>query len=117
MRVDPKKQFSKWLARFGAIIWGVYVFAMIPLIAYRPEAAMACVWLTLIMTCNKALDTVQYTRNSTTEKIILGVLEKLQLEIGLKGIGKSIAGSAAKSEPQEDSGDDETSGEDGTENG
>ena len=82
--VDPKQQFSKWLARYGAIVWGLYAFAVLALIAYRPEAAMACVWLTLIMTCNKALDTVSYTRNSTTEKIILGMLDKTSMELSLK---------------------------------
>ena len=89
---DPRKQFSKWLARFGAVIWAVYAFAIIALIAYRPEAAMACVWLTLIMTCNKALDTVSYTKNSTTEKILLSALERTQLELGLKGVAKTVAG-------------------------
>lgn len=106
-RMDPKKQFSKWLARFGSIIWGVYAFVILGLIAYRPESAMACVWLTLIMTCNKALDTVSYTKNSTTEKIILGTLERTQLELGLKGIAKSVAGE----KKQEDTGDEEVTEE------
>lgn len=101
-RIDPKKQFSKWLARFGAIIWGIYVFAVIALIAYRPEAAMACVWLTLIVTGNKALDTLGYTQNSTTEKIILGALERTKLELGLKGTVKNTAGT-----PDANSGEDE----------
>ena len=100
---DPKTQFSKWLARFGAIIWGVYAYAVLALIAYRPEAAMACVWLTLIMTCNKALDTVSYTKNSTTEKIILGMLDKVKMEIGLKGAATSATG-----KEKEDSDDEES---------
>ena len=95
-RYDPRKQFSKWLARYGAIIWSIYVFAVLALIAYRPEAAMACVWLTVIMTCNKALDTVSYTNNSTTEKIILGALERAQIELSLKGSG----GSDKEEEPE-----------------
>lgn len=81
--INPKEQFSKWLARYGAIIWGVYSFVVLALIAYRPEAAMACVWLTLIMTCNKAIDTVAYTRNSTIEKILLSAIDKTRIEIGL----------------------------------
>ena len=106
-RIDPRKQFSKWLARFGSIIWGVYAFAVLGLIAYRPEAAMACVWLTLIMTCNKALDTVSYTKNSTTEKIILGALERTTLELGLKGIAKSTqAHSDSDDSEEEDAPDD-----------
>ncbi len=112
-RMDPRKQFSKWLARFGAIIWAIYAFAVIALIAYRPEAAMACVWLTLIMTCNKALDTVSYTKNSTTEKIILGALERTTLELGLKGTAKSGSGDSEK----EDSDDEEGSLNDGGGNG
>ena len=102
-RMDPRKQFSKWLARFGSIVWGIYAFAVLGLIAYRPEAAMACVWLTLIMTCNKALDTVSYTKNSTTEKIIIGALERTQLELGLKGLAKSVSGE----KKQEDTSDEE----------
>lgn len=85
-RMDPKKQFSKWLARYGAWIWGIYIFAIIALIAYRPEVAMACVYLTLIVTINKALDGLQYTDNSKTEKILLAALDKTQMELSLKGI-------------------------------
>ena len=101
--IDPKKQFSKRLARFGAVVWGIYVFAVLALIAYRPEAAMACVWLTLIVTANKALDTVSYTKNSTTEKIILGALERTKLELGLK-FG---AGQSRKDEDGSESGEEE----------
>jgi hypothetical protein len=82
---DPKKQFSKWLARYGAIVWGIYVFAVLALIAYRPEAAMAAVYLTLIMTVNKAIDTVQYTKNSLGEKVILSTIEKLNLQMRIGG--------------------------------
>ena len=85
-RMDPKKQFSKWLARYGAWVWGVYIFAIIALMAYRPEVAMACVYLTLIVTINKALDGLQYTDNSKTEKVLLAALDKTQMELSLKGI-------------------------------
>lgn len=88
-RMDPKKQFSKWLAKYGAYIWGAYIFAIIALMAYQPETAMACVWLTLIVTINKALDGLQYTDNSKTEKILLAALDKTQMELTLKG-GSSI---------------------------
>jgi len=82
-RMDPRKQFSKWLARYGAVIWGIYAFAVLALIAYRPETAMSCVWLTLIMTANKMLDTLSYTRNSTTEKVLLAILDKTKMELNL----------------------------------
>ena len=83
--IDPKQQFSKWLARYGAIFWGIYLLVIAALIYFRPEAAMACVYLTLVVTANKALDTVAYTHNSTTEKIILGALERTKVELSLKG--------------------------------
>ena len=91
-KFDPTKQFSKKLAWLGAIIWSVYSFALLALVAYRPEAAMACVWLTLIMTANKALDTLSYTRNSVTEKVLLAGIERTKFELSLKGLGKGIAG-------------------------
>ena len=89
-RTDPKKQFSKWLARYGAWFWGFYLIVIAALIYFRPEAAIACVYLALILTANKAIDTVAYTRNSTTEKIILGVLDRTLIEIGLKNTKGSI---------------------------
>lgn len=95
-KMDPKKQFSKWLARYGAIVWCIYVFAVLAVVAYRPEAAMPCVWLTLIMTANKALDTLSYTQNSTTEKMMLAMLDKTSMELKL-GNGKT----AAADEPEE----------------
>ena len=89
--MDPKKQFSKWLAKYGAIVWGIYVFAVLALIAYRPEAAMAVVYLTIIMTLNKAWDAYQYNANSMTEKALLAMLERVSMEvnIGGKGSGKN----------------------------
>lgn len=103
-KIDPKQQFSKWLARFGAWIWAVYAYAVLALIAYRPEAAMACVWLTLIMTCNKALDTVSYTKNSTTEKIILGALDKVSMELSLKSADGKSGGKDKQDDPDEEGG-------------
>ena len=113
--IDPRKQFSKWLARIGAIVWTVYSFAILFLIAYRPEAAMACVWLTLIMTCNKALDTISYTRNSISEKLILAGIERTKFELNLKGIGKSAAGTHNNND--EDYTSDEDSEDEGGDNG
>ena len=105
--IDPKQQFSKWLARYGAIFWGIYLLVVAALIYFRPEAAMACVYLTLVVTANKALDTVAYTHNSTTEKIILGALERTKVELSLKG-------TATNPSPADN---DEESEQEGEENG
>ena len=85
MQTDPRKQFSKWLARYGAIFWGIYMLVIALLIWSQPEAAMACVWLALIVTANKMIDTWAYTRNSIYEKSLLAMLEKTRMELRLDG--------------------------------
>jgi len=89
-KMDPKKQFSKRLARYGAVVWGVYLLLTIVLMFFQPDTATACIYLVLIVTVNKAIDTLAYTDNSKTEKILLTALDKAKIEIGLKaGIGQT----------------------------
>ena len=90
-RVDPRKQFSKWLARYGAIFWGIFMAAIAALIYLRPEAASSCVYLALIVTANKMLDTLAYTQNSMTEKMLLAALDKSKFEFSLKSGGSKNA--------------------------
>ena len=87
-RMDPRKQFSKRLARYGAVMWGAYLIILAALIYFQPESAIACVYLALIVTANKMLDTWAYTKNSTYEKGLLATLEKTKIELGLKVGGK-----------------------------
>lgn len=94
--MDPKKQFSKWLAKFGAISWIIYIFAVLGLIAYQPEVAMAGVYLTIIITVNKALDSYNYNDNSKTEKILLALLDKTRMEVNIGG--KALKGSECNEE-------------------
>ena len=101
MKKNPIHQFSKWLARYGAIFWGLYLLIVAVLIYFRPESAISCVYLVLIVTANKMLDTVAYTKNSTLEKSLLAILDKTKMELTLK---------AGKSEPVEE---DEEEGENG----
>lgn len=113
-QTDPRKQFSKWLARFGAWAWGVYLLIVAFLIYSRPEAAMPCVWLVVIVTANKMIDTLAYTDNSKTEKILLSALDKAKFELQLKGIGSSSAGSKQKEGSEDEEGlvsEDEGEGE------
>lgn len=84
-RLDPRKQFSKWLAKVGAIYWIVYLSCLLALIYARPEVALPCVYLTIIVTVNKMLDTWAYTKNSTYEKGLLAILDKTKMELSLKG--------------------------------
>lgn len=87
-RIDPRKQFSKWLARIGAIYWVIFLSAVLGLMYLRPETAGSCVYLVLIVTVNKMLDTVAYTDNSKTEKLMLAALEKTSMELQIGGKGR-----------------------------
>jgi len=107
---DHREQFSKRLARYGAVVWGVFLVAVIVLLYFQPETAMACVYLVLIVTANKALDTWAYTKNSTYEKGLLAMLDKTKMELSLKGIA-TAPGSKAKSDSSKD--DDEGEGGNG----
>ena len=100
---DPRKQFSKRLARYGAIFWGLYLLIIAVLIYFQPETAIACVYLVLIVTVNKMLDTWAYTKNSTYEKGLLAMLEKTKMELSLKAGGK-ISGKQDKDEEDEGEG-------------
>lgn len=84
MKKNPVHQFSKWLARYGAVFWGLYLIIVAVLIYFQPESAISCVYLALIVTANKMLDTVAYTKNSTLEKSLLAILDKTKMELSLK---------------------------------
>ena len=99
---DPRKQFSKRLARYGAVFWGLYLLIIAVLIYFQPETAIACVYLVLIVTANKMLDTWAYTKNSTYEKGLLAMLEKTKMELSLKAGGKT---SGKQDEDEEDEGE------------
>ena len=108
-RIDPKQQFSKWLAIYGAIAWGAFLILVIALLFVRPETSMACVYMLLIVTANKALDTVAYTRNSITEKILYNIIDKTTLELNFKGLLKNVVGSK-EDEEEEDEEEGESNG-------
>lgn len=110
---DPRKQFSKRLARYGAVFWGLYLLIIAVLIYFQPETAIACVYLVLIVTANKMLDTWAYTKNSTYEKGLLAMLERTKMELSLKGIGSSSAGSKTAKGDDEDEKDLNDEGEGG----
>ena len=86
--LDPRKQFSKWLARVGAIYWIVFLTLVVGLIYFRPDAAQSCVYLVLIVTVNKIVDTLAYTDNSKTEKFLLTALDRTRMELTI-GKGRS----------------------------
>jgi len=112
-RMDPRKQFSKWLARIGAIYWVIFLSAVLGLMYLRPETAGSCVYLVLIVTVNKMLDTIAYTDNSKTEKIVLAALERTSMELRIGGKGRVNTAYTEEAEEPEMMTDEEEEGENG----
>ena len=82
-RIDPKEQFSKWLAKSGAIYWIVFHTLLMILMYLRPEIANACVYLSIIVSVVMVIHVWAYTRNSIYEKGLLAVLDKTKMELSI----------------------------------
>lgn len=103
-RVDPRKQFSKKLARWTAIFWFLYMTWLSVLFLYVPSAAQYCVYMGIIATAVMLVNEVAYTANSIQEKLMLAMIDRTKLELGL---GSSTS-SAEENETTEDEGDAES---------
>ena len=84
-RIDPRQQFSKWLAKSSAWYLIFYLTALLVVMCIRPETSTACVYLAIIMAAVRIFDAGFYTKNSTSEKILLTMLDKAKLNLTLKG--------------------------------
>ena len=82
-RIDPKKQFSKRLARWTAIFWFVFMTWLSVILILRPEAAMYSFYMGLIATVVMIVNEIAYTRNSIMEKMAFAMLDKTKLELNL----------------------------------
>ena len=82
-QIDPKEQFSKWLARSGAVYWIVFHTLLMVLMYLRPEIANACVYLSVIISVVMIIHVWAYTRNSVYEKGLLAMLDKTRMELTL----------------------------------
>lgn len=87
-RIDPKKQFSKRLARWTAVFWFFYMTWLSAIVIIRPEAALYCVYMAIIVTVVMCLNVYTYTQNSIAEKLAYTLLDKtrIELNIGNKGM-------------------------------
>ena len=84
IKIDPKQQFSKKLARWTAVFWFVYLTWLSVIILLQPSAALYVVYLSLICTAVMIINVLAYTRNSIMEKLAFTLLDKTQIEIGFK---------------------------------
>lgn len=74
-RMDPRKQFSKWLARWTAIYWFMHMTGMAVLCMIQPNVADAAVYMAIISSVVMLVNVWAYTRNSVYEKAILAGMD------------------------------------------
>lgn len=86
VRVDPRKQFSKRLARWTAIFWFAYMTWLSVIMLLQPQAAQYSFYMGLLATITMMVNVVSYTTNSIQEKILFAMLDKtkIQLNVGNK---------------------------------
>lgn len=101
-RIDPKKQFSKLLARWTAWFWFAYMTWISIIMFLQPQAGLYCVYMGIIVTAVMALNVYSYTKNSIAEKLAFTLLDKTKIEIGL-GTGKqSVSNSIDNDDPADE---------------
>lgn len=86
-RIDPRKQFSKKLARWTAVFWFLYMTWLSVLLLLQPGSAMYSVYMGIIATAVMILNVWAYTRNSIYEKGVFAMLDKARIELSLKQKG------------------------------
>lgn len=83
IRIDPKKQFSKKLARWTAVFWFVYMTWLSVIMILEPTAAMYCFYMSIVVTLVMMVNVLAYTRNSIMEKMAFTLLDKTRIELEL----------------------------------
>ena len=69
-RIDPKKQFSKRLAKWTAVFWFAYMAWLSVIMLLQPQAAQYSFYMGLLATITMMVNVVSYTTNSIQEKIL-----------------------------------------------
>ena len=88
IRIDPKQQFSKRLARWTSFFWFLYMTWLSVLMMLQPDAALYSVYMGIIATAVMILNVWAYTKNSIYEKGALALLDKAKLELMLANASK-----------------------------
>lgn len=82
-RIDPKKQFSKRLARWTAVFWFVYLTWLSILMMLQPVVAQYVFYMSIVVSVVMMINVISYSINSITEKRIFGMLDKAKIELQL----------------------------------
>ena len=97
VRIDPRKQFSKKLARWTAVFWFLFMAWLSVLLLLAPASSLYAVYMGVIATAVMILNVWAYTRNSIYEKGVFAMLDKAKIEMNLK-TGASAGDDGAEEE-------------------
>lgn len=86
--IDPKKQFSKRLARWTAVFWFVYLGWLSAVMLLEPSTAMYVFYMSIVVSVVMIVNVLAYTHNSVVEKLAFAALSRAKLEVN---IGKRSA--------------------------
>lgn len=96
--IDPKKQFSKRLARWTAVFWFLYMTWLSVILILEPQAGIYTVYMGIMATVVMMLNVYTYCKNSMFEKAVFGLIDKTRLEIS---IGRRSSSSSEESGEEE----------------
>ena len=80
-QIDPRRQFSKHLARWTAVFWFFYLTWLSVLMLLEPAVAVYSFYMSIVVSIVMMISVIAYTINSVTEKRIFGMLDKTQIEL------------------------------------
>lgn len=83
IKIDPKKQFSKKLARWTAVFWFLYMTWLSIIMILEPTAAIYSFYMSIVVTLVMMVNVLAYTRNSIMEKMAFTLLDKTRIELEL----------------------------------
>lgn len=101
-RIDPRKQFSKKLARWTAVFWFIYMTWLSVIILLQPSTGLFAVYLAIIVTIVMVLNIWTYMKNSIAEKMIFGIIDKTKLQLSVGNKGASSVDGSCETDPEEE---------------
>ena len=84
-RIDPKKQFSKRLARWTAVFWFVYMTWISVVMLLEPSTATYVFYMSIVISIVMIVNVLAYTHNSVVEKLAFMALSKAKLQVNIGG--------------------------------
>ena len=108
-RIDPRQQFSKWLARWTAVFWFFYMAYLATIMYLQPGVSDAVVYLSIIISVVMVVNVWAYTKNSVLEKAFLSGMEavsKNPFQLTWKKASTTTTTVAKTTEPEPEGTDD-----------